>query len=361
MHFEAHRGARRVCSAAFVGIAIWASRFQLRGARVPDGTVLITGATGFVGSHVIEAFTSRGHTVRAVVRPTSSTAQLETLGVQAVVAPLADSAELRAAVAGASVVVHLAALTRAPDAATFERVNGAGTGALVHAALAADPRPRRMVYLSSLAAVGPALEERPVGPADTPRPLTAYGRSKLSGEVECRAAAGLMEVAILRAPAVYGPRDRDLYHFFRLARRGLLPVPMGPERKLQMVHVADLAAAVVAAAVAERADGVYHIAEPRAYGWREMCGLVADAVGRRARFLPLPQSVVGAAGAASEMLSRLTGQPGIFDRDKAREMLAPAWLCETERARADLGFETRIALAEGFAGTARWYREQGML
>jgi nucleoside-diphosphate-sugar epimerase len=323
-------------------------------------TILITGATGFVGSHAVEAFARRGCQVRAVVRASSKTAHLSSFGADAVVAPLDDEGALRRAASGADVVVHLAALTRARNEHAFEATNRIATRTVARAAAAADPRPGRLVYLSSLAAVGPAIDGRPVDRATPPRPLTAYGRSKLAGETACLAVADRLEVAILRAPAVYGPRDRDVYHFFRLARLGVLPVPTGAERWLQMVHATDLAEGIVAAALAPHAGGVYHIAEPQAYTWREMCRHVAAAVGRRARFVPVPAALIAAGGAAAGLLGRFAG-PGIFDRDKAREMLAAAWLCETDAAREELGFEARIALPAGLAETAAWYRAAGML
>jgi dihydroflavonol-4-reductase len=328
---------------------------------LPAGKILLTGATGFVGAHVVEAFTRRGCSVRALVRPTSKTDHLVARGAEAVVASLDDVTAVRAAAAGTDVVVHMAALTRARGVAEFERVNRDATRAVVRAVASAAPRPRRLVYLSSLAAAGPALPDRPFGRDDTPRPLTAYGRSKLAGETASLEVADEMEVVILRAPAVYGPRDRDVYHFFRLAKLGFLPVPGGGERYLQMLHVGDLAEAVVAAALAERARGVYHIAEARAYTWREVCEHVAAAVGRPARFVPVPAALIVAATTTSEWFGRLIGTPGIFDRDKAREMLASGWLCETTAAQEELGFRARIALPEGFAETAEWYRAAGML
>lgn len=326
---------------------------------MPQGqTVVITGATGFVGSHTVEALAGRGCRIRAIVRPTSRTDHLAALGVEAVVASLDDADALAVAMRGADAVLHLAALTRAGSEAAFDRVNRAATERI--ARVAADCAVPRRVYLSSLAAVGPSTPAEPVDRSTEPRPLTAYGRSKLAGEQAWLRIGGAAAV-ILRAPAVYGPRDRDVYHFFRMARFGILPVPTGDQRWLQMVHVADLAESVAAAALAESASGIYHIAEPRAYTWREMCALVATSVGRRARFVPVPAAVIAAAGAVSEAASRLIRRPGIFDRDKAREMLAPGWLCETETAAAELGFHARVALADGFAETARWYRAAGML
>ncbi|HEX7050393.1 MAG TPA: NAD-dependent epimerase/dehydratase family protein [Longimicrobiales bacterium] len=321
----------------------------------------MTGATGFVGSHLVEALASHDVRVRALVRRTSDVAALARLGVERVEGGLEDGAALARAMEGADVVFHLAAMTRARSAAEYERVNAGGTRAVVAAATAADPRPRRLVYLSSLAAVGPSLDGRPVGADEAPRPLTAYGRTKLAGERACLAARDILDVVVLRAPAVYGPRDRELLRMFRLAAWGILPVPAGPVRRVQLIHVADLARALICAASAAAATGVYHAAEARAYGWAEVADLIGRAVGRPARQVRVPASLVHIAAAMSEWTAALRGRTTLFNREKARELLAPGWLCETDALRRDTGFEAQIPLPEGLRTTAAWYRAQHWL
>ena len=321
------------------------------------GVLLITGATGFVGSQLIEAVARNGLRARALVRKTSDLALLERHGVERVVGDVTDPAALRRAVEGADTVLHLAAATRALRPATFHAVNGEATGRLVEA-LEAGGKRRRLVYLSSLAAAGPR-GDRPVQAEDPPRPVTSYGRSKLEGE---RAALGsaTLSVAVLRAPAVYGPGDRDLLPFFRLAQRGVLPLVGPPDRRLQLVHVRDLAEGLLAAAWSD-ATGLFHIAEPRSYRWAEVVDLLGSAVGRRGVRVSVPGILVRGAAALSEAAARVRRKPVIFDRDKAREILAPGWLCETERARRELGFEARVPLEEGLRETASWYRAYGWL
>jgi 2-alkyl-3-oxoalkanoate reductase len=323
--------------------------------------VLLTGATGFVGSHVADAFAAAGFSVRAIARSLDRAASLSDHGFEVLKGSLEDEDVLASACHGMDVIVHMAALTHARTDSGYEEVNVRGTERLLRAALATEPRPRRFVYLSSLAAAGPCIEGRGVRAGDPARPLTAYGRSKLAGENVVLAARDRMEVLVLRPPAVYGPRDTDLFHFFRLARFGVVPVPTGPDRPLQMVHVGDLAAALVRAVAAPRASGVYHIAEPRMYTWEEVGRLVGAAVGRRVRTVRVPARFISGLAAVSEWTSGALGGSSIFNRDKAREMLAPGWLCETEAARADLGYEAGIGLAEGLRETARWYRENGWL
>jgi nucleoside-diphosphate-sugar epimerase len=323
--------------------------------------VLLTGATGFVGSHVAEAFVRAGWQVRALARSVERARQLLPPAVEVVAGSLEDETSLRTAVRDVAVVVHMAALTHARTEHEYHTANVAGTERLLQATLDAEPRPRRFIYLSSLAAVGPAIDGRGVRSDDTPRPLTAYGRSKLAGEAVCTRARDAIEVVILRAPAVYGPRDTDLFHFFRLARTGLIPVPTGPARPLQMVHVNDLARALVQAAEREGAPGVYHIAEQRSYTWEEVGQLVGVAVNRTVRPLRVPAPLIRALAALSEMTAAVLGRSSIFNRDKARELLAPGWLCETEAARLELKFEAGIPLPDGLRTTAQWYREQGWL
>jgi nucleoside-diphosphate-sugar epimerase len=308
---------------------------------------------------VAAAFRERGVRVRALVRASSRRAGLEALGVTCEAAPLDDPAALARAVQGADVVVHMAALTHARTAAELDRVNAGGTAALLQAVLAASPRPRRLVYLSSLAAAGPG--DRPVGRRDQPRPLTAYGRSKLAGERVVLGAAADLEVVVLRAPAVYGPGDRELLRFFRLARLGLLPVPGGPGRPLQLVYVRDLAEAIVAAASTPGARGLYHIADPVAYPWAEVCRLLGRTTGHAARLVTVPAGLIRAAAAVSEWAVGLAGRSTMFNRDKARELLAPGWLCDTEDARQELGFVAGTPLERGLRETWDWYRNAGWL
>lgn len=318
--------------------------------------LLITGATGFVGSHLIELMGRRGLRARALVRETSDISLLRRHGFERVIGDVADPASLKRAVDGVDVVFHLAAATRALSPEEFFRVNVGGTRNLVEAAGRIPGR--RLVFLSSLAAAGSA-HEREVRAEDEPRPLTAYGRSKLEGERLVLGAPGISGV-VLRPPAVYGPRDHDLLTFFKLARWGILPALGRPDRRLQMIHAADLAEAVLAAAESS-ATGVFHVAEPRAYAWGEVLDRVAEAVGRKGLRVRVPAPVVRGAGALSGTIARVRRRPAIFDRDKASELLADAWLCETERARDAFGFRASIALREGLKATADWYTAHGWL
>ena len=326
---------------------------------MPHQNALVTGATGFVGSHLVDALRARGDEVRALVRPTSDARHLVASGARPMIGDLTDAAWLGAALDGVDVVYHLAAATRARNEAEYRSANVGTTTAVMQAARS-RARPPRVVVLGSLAAAGPTPDGRPVPEDATPAPLTAYGRTKLEAE---RVAFASTEapVVVLRAPAVYGPRDRDLFTFFRLAALGVMPTPTGADRPVQLIHVRDLARALVAAADSDRSGRLYHVADPSIRPWSEVVELIERAVGRGAIRVPIPRPLLRLAAAASETAARLASRGTIFNRDKVRELLAPGWICSTELAQRELGFRTAIPLEQGIAETAAWYRAEGWL
>ncbi len=336
-----------------------------RAPLVKAGTrILVTGGTGFIGSHLVDALIEQGVRPRVLVRPTSDPARLaheQTGKVELVAGALEDPDSLARAVSQVDTVFHLAAVTKAHTEEAYLGANAEGTQRLVQAMRAAQPRPQRLVYLSSLAAAGPAQAGRPVEPHDTPSPITAYGRSKLVGERACLAASDTFEVVALRAPVVYGPREKDFFLLFRLASRGLLPTPTGPDGVVQLVHVTDLVQALLRAALMPEARGVYHVAESRPYAWGEIAAYLGQAVGRSVRLVRIPRLLVRMAATVSEGGAAVLGRATIFNREKVKELLVPGWLCETALAKQELGFEAQIPLATGFAATAAWYKQQKWL
>ncbi len=318
-----------------------------------SGPILLTGATGFVGSHVAEALSGLEAGLRCTVRASSDRRWIRHLPVEAVRADLRDPDALEAALEGVAAVVHVAGVTRAPSSETYRRVNVEGTERLARAA--ARRGVDRFVFVSSLAARGPD---------GAGGPVSAYGRSKRSAEERLSAADGdavPTETVVLRPGGVYGPRDTDLLPLFRMARRGWLPVPTGA-RRLQPVYAADVASAVEAAATgAAPGFGPWPVVERASHPWAEVAAGLERALGRPVRTFPVPSSLLVAAGAVSEAAGRLTGTAPRLDRRRARDLARHGWTADPGPTVEALGWRPEVALPEGLDRTAAWYREEGWL
>ncbi len=312
------------------------------------GVTLVTGATGFVGSHAAEALAAAGHELRCTVRASSDLRWIRELEVETARADLRDGAALEGVLEGVDRVVHLAGVTRASRPGLFREVNVEGTVRLAEAAARAGVR--RFVFVSSLAARGPDGADGPV---------SAYGASKREAERRLAEREGEMEVVVLRPGGVYGPRDVDLLPLFRMASRGWLVVPAGGHR-LQPVYATDVAAAVRAAA--ERGGfGPHALAGEGLHAWDEVTAALEAAVGRRVRAVPLPGAVMVAAGAAAEAVARLTGKAPELDRRRARDLARHRWTCDPGPAQEALGWRPEVGLWDGVSRTATWYRRAGWI
>jgi len=325
--------------------------------------VLVTGATGFVGSHLAAALAKRGDMVRCLARKPEAATFLSSLGAEAVPGSLDDAGSLQRAVRGVECVFHVAGLTAAGSEREFLEVNEGGTRRLVEAARAASPVPDRFVYVSSLAAVGPVARGGRLTEASPCRPLTPYGRSKLAGEAVVRGSPAL-PWTIVRPGVVYGPRDRELLRLFRIGRRGFAPVFGRGRQEVSIVHVADLVDAIARAANEPRALGqTYHVAHPAPVTQREL----ALAVGRAARggraplVLPVPPLVAAPIVRAIGRAAAAAGRRSVVNADKLAEFLAPSWAASVAKAERELGWHARRDLADGLAETAAWYRAEGWL
>jgi nucleoside-diphosphate-sugar epimerase len=320
---------------------------------------LVTGGTGFVGGHLIEALRRAGHEVTALVRNAGKGATLAERGVRLVAGDLHATRALAEAAEGQDLVFHVAGATSALDEAGFHRANVEGTRHEVDAATAA--RVGRLVHVSSLAAAGPSEPGRPLRGDEPPRPVTAYGRSKLAAEEAVR--AGRVEWAIVRPPMVYGPGDREFLRAFRAAHRfGVSPVFGSGAQELVAVYAPDLADALVAVAVAGSTAGrTYAACHAERFTQLELARKLGEAVGRAVTVPRLPGALARPVLFVAETAARLTGQPTLLTTDKANEFFAPAWTADPSPIARDADWEAAHDLDAGLRRTAAWYRERGWL
>jgi nucleoside-diphosphate-sugar epimerase len=318
--------------------------------------ILVTGGTGFIGTHLLEHLAARGEVVRALVRRNRVPREVPA-GVQVVHGDLASGAGLDEALRGADTVIHLAGVTKALHPDDYYTGNVRATEQLTHAMAG---RGIRLLHVSSMAAIGPSEGLTPVCEDAPPHPLTHYGKSKLDAERVVRDLTP--DAVIVRPPVVYGPRDTDVFQLLKSISKGLVLEIAGGERWFSAIYVKDLVAGLMMALRTPGAAGKsYFLAHAKPVSWQELGGAAARIMSKRPRVVTVPLPLAHAVGACAEVWARVTGKPGIISRDKIAEARCMAWICDTSRAERELDFVALTGLERGLAETLAWYKEAGWL
>jgi nucleoside-diphosphate-sugar epimerase len=333
--------------------------------------VAVTGATGFLGSHVCDALLAGGHRVRAAHRTTSSLRWLQDKPLRTVLVDLGDPASLDTFLAGCHAVIHCAGVVMA-DAVTYERVNVAGTRLLLEAA-ARTGTIQRFVFVSSLAAGGPGTLAAPRDESMPDQPVTGYGRSKRTAEGLVFGGAWPFRTVSLRPPALYGPRDREFRPLLRAAARGWTFRAGKRLQGLSLVHGQDAATAAVALLVAPEATGVYYLDDgsgpdgprdanrrwPWGYHMDELRNVLGGLFNRPLRTVTVPLDVLRVLGSLAPARSRRTS--AVLHPDRRRDVEETGWVCAAARLRRETGWHPRWDLASGLRDTLDSLRRSGWL
>jgi nucleoside-diphosphate-sugar epimerase len=323
--------------------------------------VLLTGANGFVGSHILDTLLAGGLPTTVLLRPSSERRFLKEHLPNLEVRPgsITEPQTLNQALTGITHVIHCAGATKAVRASGFFEINHIGTRNLV-AATNDQPGVQRFIHISSLAVSGPATAANPARESEAPRPISIYGESKLAAEAEVRERSRV-PATIIRPPAVYGPRDQGFLPLFRAVNRHLLPRPSS-KQALSLVFARDLAAAVVACLVNPLAAGrTYFVASPEIVTGRAIGEAIASQLGHWTLPCPLPTYVLWPLCLAQEITARMTGRPRLLNLQKFAELRTRGWVCDPSLLKAEIGFECSTSLKQGLAETLKWYLEQKWL
>jgi nucleoside-diphosphate-sugar epimerase len=328
-------------------------------------SVLVTGASGFIGRHLVRRLIARDRRVFCMVRATSHADTLRAAGAECIICDIGDRAGVSRVIAAsqAGVVFHLAGLVRAMGAQAFLRANAGGADVVAGACAEQSGRPV-LVLVSSIAAAGPS-GEAPKAESDPPMPVSEYGRSKLAGEQAVSRYAGAVPTTIVRPCIVFGEGDRGVFELFKqIARSGVHVVPGPGDRLVSLVAVADLVECLVLAA--EKGErlapdgsgrGIYFAAAAD-LSQVELGRAIAQALGKeRARIVHLPDWGIRAIGLGGDVVSRIRRRPGWIGGDKVADVLAGSWTCSSAKARRQLGWSPAAPLADRLRETAQWYRD----
>lgn len=337
--------------------------------------VLVTGATGFIGSRCVRHLQDSGHEVVALVRATSDTSCLEGTGCELAVADLAARPDVLApaldrALQGIDWVVHLAAKTKAVRSATLIEHNVTVMENVLQAMVRVGTP--RLVLVSSLAASGPSTETQPLVEGETEDPASCYGKSKLACESLAREYADRILISVVRPPIVLGERDRHgLLMFQSIEAANVHFIPGFRRRIFSLIHVDDLCRALEIVAAKGKAlkhqsqddhgTGIYFAAAPESFSFADLGTAIGRAMGKRPWRIPVAFPLLWGIAFFNELKGRLVGREQYLNVDKLKEATAGSWWCSSEKMKTELGFEPEVPIAERLKQIVTGYRALGWL
>ena len=333
--------------------------------------ILVTGASGFIGSFLVEKGVEKGFEVWAGIRRGSSRKYLPKSGVHYVELDFSSYGALRNQLAlfkeqnGAwDYIIHAAGVTKCLDKKDFFRVNEEGTKFFVDALCALGMQPRKFVYLSSLSVYGPVCEEKPYRPIrenDTPCPNTEYGKSKYLAEKYIMENATFPYI-IMRPTGVYGPRERDYFQMAASIKKHVDFAVGYKQQVITFIYVKDLVKAIYMAIESAVENRCYFVSEPVGYGSRTFSTLIQKELGiKRVLHITAPVWVLGVISLCAEWISRITKKPSTLNCDKFKIMKQRNWLCDTAPIERELGFYIDYPLEKGVEESMNWYKQEKWL
>jgi nucleoside-diphosphate-sugar epimerase len=328
---------------------------------------VVTGGTGFIGSHLVEELLRRGDEVVCITRPGAVRRWIAGARARFVDCGFQDGRQLARMMAGADVVFHIAGRTHGLPAELYAS-NTSATARLVRAAAAqgsAGGAPH-VILASSIAAVGPCRDGVALTSATSPAPISRYGRSKLAAEAQVRRYAGRLPATILRLPSVYGPREQGLFRLIKWITRGFAVTVGTWDREASLIYVRDLVQGMIAAAMSPPGAPVvrlYYLAHPAPVSWAAFAAAVGRAVGRGSDPIrvSLPRGPALAFARCADWVAALRHRSSSLNRDRVCEISQRRWVCDPSSAIGELGFAPSFTLEEGMRETVAWYRAAGWL
>lgn len=324
--------------------------------------VLITGASGFIGYHLIKAALANHLEVFAAVRKSSRTGHLKEFDIKYTWPDFTDPEALKKEIAenNYTYIIHAAGVTTARSQKEYNDINAVYTHNLAQAAVDSGIGLKKFVLLGSLAALGPLnTADGILYENSTPQPVTAYGRSKLLAEENLRKFTSL-NYTVLRPTGVYGPRDRDIFIFFKQVARGIEPYIGRMDQQFSFLYAGDLAQAAIKALTNGNRE-TFNLSDGNRYDRYQLAANIKASLNSKTVKFHLPVNFVKSIAYLSEKFCSLRNKAATLNVEKLNELMAVNWFCDIEKAKTGLGFNPVYDLQAGVAETIKWYKSNNWL
>jgi len=319
---------------------------------------LVTGATGFIGSHLVQGLVEENWDVTCLIRSKSRTDFLQKFPVRFVEGSANDIDSLGKAVNGQDYVFHLAGRIRPASRVDYDIANHQLTRNLIQSCLKKNPSLKRFVYVSSISAAGPSLPNFYSEENQALSPVSEYGRTKLKGEEAVREVWDQIPATIIRPPNVYGPRQQETEQLIKLISKRIVPLLKGKKETTSLIYVKDLIQGILQAALSPKTKNqVYYLTDGKGYSWRKIILTVKKVVLGESFFIPLPEELISFAAWFVDVFKKTRLIKSYFGRKLWRAMTQTPWLFSSAKAEKDFGFRARYNLKDGLKETVGYYKK----
>lgn len=319
---------------------------------------VVTGANGFVGSHLVDILLSKGFKVRCVVRKSSNLKWLKENDVEIIDSGLFDKDGLRKAFNGANYIYHVAGVVKSKTKEGYFKGNVETTKNLLEVAMENLSTIKRFLLVSSGTVTGPSIDGKPLNEKSECNPITTYGKSKLEGEKTVLSYKDKLPITICRAPAVYGERDTEIFIYFQTFSKGLTTTIGFNKKELSLIHAIDLVEGFYLAATSEKAIGeIYFISSEKFYTWQEINSVTSKVLNKKPIILKVPHFVVYTISAFAQFFAMFSNKPATLNIEKAKDITQQFWIFDTSKAVSELGYRQKILLEDGIKRTCDWYKK----
>lgn len=323
---------------------------------------VVTGATGFVGSHLVDYLLAKDYEVRIITREGSDLKWINKNKVKIFSCGLTNPSLLAEAFRGAKYIFHVAGVVKSKSKEGYFEGNVTTTRNVLEAALSTRDSIHKIVVVSSQTAAGPSPTAKPIDETFVPNPITTYGKSKREQELLCEQYFNLLPITICRACAVYGERDTEIFIFFKTFSQGLMTKVGFDEKRLNLIHADDLVAGIYQAAISEKSKGeIYFLASEETYSWDEVKLVCEKVFNKKSLSISIPHFLVYGIAAIAEIFALFSSKAPTLNLEKARDLTRKYWTCSVKKAINDFNFRQNLSLEEGIRKTIKWYRENGWL